>query len=350
MVPAIQYDIFFVSLPTHESLATARDVDPTANRDLVFVRATDGDGVVGWGECSALNARGYNNEWARGAFGLLTSGFPVDRSGQPMAFAGLEMAELDLALKRNGLSLADHLGVARSQVTAGAVVGLGAPAETNNRVGSLVAAGYQRVKLKITSGGVVGPVEHIRQEFPGLELQVDANGSLGEPDIADLVRLAEFGVTMIEQPFAVDDHVATSQLRDSSSTPVFADESVRTVDDAESRPWFDGLVIKPGPSGGITTTLALLAHARERGLALSAGGMLESGLGRHYLAAIAALDAFSITGDVSPASRWLAADPWRDLEMRKGQILVPNGPGVAPAPDENVLERFTVAQGRLLLQ
>lgn len=350
MAAATQSDIFLVSLPTHESLATAQNVDPSANRDLVFVRATDGDGVVGWGECSALNARNYNNEWARGAFGLLTSGFPVSRDEQPMAFAGLEMAELDLALKRNGLSLADHLGVARPRVTAGAVVGLGTPAETVDRVDSLVTNGYQRVKLKVTRGNVVGPVEHIRQQFPKLELQVDANGSLGAPDMADLVRLAEFGVTVIEQPFAVDDHEATYQLRDSTSTPVFADEAVRNLDDAQSRPWFDGLVIKPGPSGGVKATLELVAYASEKGMALSAGGMLESGLGRHYLAAIAALDAFSVTGDLSPAGRWLAADPWCDLEMRDGQIAVPNGPGVAPGPDEDALERFTVARGRVLLQ
>ncbi len=350
MAPAIEYEAFLVSLPTHDSLATAIDGEPTVGRELVFVRATDGDGSHGWGECSALNAPGYTPEWARGAFGLLTSGFPITPARYPLAFAGLEMAELDLTLKNRGESLASHLGVRRSHVPAGAVVGLGSPDETVGRVASLVSAGYKRVKLKITSGKIVDRVETIRRRFPEVELQVDANGSLDESDLSDLAHLAELQVTVIEQPFAVADQELTRRLRDVTDTLVFADEAVRTVADAQARPHYDGLVVKPGPSGGLQGTLELLAHATREQLQLSAGGMLESGLGRHFLAAVSGLDQFGITGDLSPAGRWLAADPFDDLQMSDGEIAIPIAPGVAPAPDADALKRFTLAQGRVLLQ
>ncbi len=74
----------------------------------------------------------------------------------------------------------------------------------------------------------------------------------------------------------------------------------------------------------------------------SVGGMLECGLGRHALAAIGALDGFSITGDLSPASQWLSEDPWPDIEMVGPDIVVPTTPGVAPPPDQAVLERLTL--------
>ena len=72
------------------------------------------------------------------------------------------------------------------------------------------------------------------------------------------------------------------------------------------------------------------------------GGMLESGLGRHVLAALAPLPAFTLTGDLSPASRWLEDDPFQDISMRNGMIPAPTQPGIAGEPVANLLDRYTV--------
>ena len=75
--------------------------------------------------------------------------------------------------------------------------------------------------------------------------------------------------------------------------------------------------------------------------------MLETGLGRRALAAVAGLPGFTLTGDLSPAARWLAADPWQDLTMTDGRITVPTTPGAAPEPDPYVLDRYRIEQRRI---
>ena len=95
------------------------------------MRLIDGDGAEGWGECAALAAPGYSTEWADGAFVALRDhlvpallaarSFPT--AGAPMAAAAVEMARVDLALRRRGRSLASRLGARRSTVPWCAVVG-----------------------------------------------------------------------------------------------------------------------------------------------------------------------------------------------------------------------------------
>ena len=105
------------------------------------------------------------------------------------------------------------------------------------------------------------------------------------------------------------------------------DESVRSRDDAErlhADGLLEGMSIKPGPLGGIAAAADLIAWAADRDVRVMVGGLLESGLGRHALAALAALPGVDLVGDLSPARRWLADDPWPDLVMRDGRIPVPD--------------------------
>lgn len=344
----LNHEVVLVSLPTRDSLTTSIDASPAPVRQLVFVKATDNEGHFGWGECSALNAPGYTPEWAQGAFGMLTSGGPISAAAHPMAFAALEMASLDLQLRASSTSLASHLGATKIAVTAGAVVGLGSIPDTLARMQKLVDYGYQRIKLKIGPGQIVDRTAAARKQFPNTELQLDANGSLGQSDLGDLASLADYGISVIEQPFKPTNADLTIRLREILDVPVFADEAIRTPAQLAERDFYSGLVVKPGPSGGLALTSLLITSATNMGWTLSVGGMLESSLGRHALAALAATEPFSVTGDLSPARRWLLHDPWPDLEMSDGQIAIPDQPGVAPHPDAELLERFSLARGRVL--
>jgi O-succinylbenzoate synthase len=110
-----------------------------------------------------------------------------------------------------------------------------------------------------------------------------------------------------------------------------------------------GVSIKPSRLGGLLPARDLHDGCVEMGLPATAGGMLETGLGRHALAALASLPGFTLTGDLSPAGRWLAADPWPDLEMGAGQIRVPTTPGVAPSPDPELIDRYTAKRSELTI-
>ena len=336
-------EVRLLGLRLVESLDAAHGTSGGGNRPLAVVRLTDGD-LTGWGECAALGAVGYTAETAGSAFDLLAGGDPIDPVRHPMAAAAMGMARLDLELRREGRSLAGSLGAERREVPAGATVGLGPIDEVVGRVDRMVADGYGRVKVKITPGHDTDVVAAVRSHHPDLDLQVDANGTYGRDDLGALRSLNEVGVTVIEQPVAVGDEVAATPLVESADAVVVWDESVRSRGDAErlhGAGLLDGVSVKPGPLGGIAVAAELIAWAARREVRVMVGGLLESGLGRHALAALAALAGVNLVGDLSPAGRWLADDPWPDLAMRGGRIRVPTTPGVAPPPDPDRLDAVT---------
>lgn len=343
----VSYEVRLLALPVVATLATAHDRTVDRTRELVVVCAQTDDGE-GWGECSALNRPGYSAEWAAGAFDVLAEGTPAVEVF-PMAAAAVEMALLDARLKREGRSLADYLGAGVEAVPAGVAIGLGEPSRVMEDVAQAAAEGFRRVKVKVVPGASVDIIAGLVSAHSGLEVQVDANGSFGSEHLRELMAMADVGVSAIEQPFAPSDLDALRRLYEAVEIPVVADESVVTFQDAQQLQ-ADGLLraisLKAPRLGGIASASALHDRCVEWGVSLTAGGMLECGLGRHALAALAALPGFTITGDVSPAARWLAEDPWPDLHLSHGSITVPSGPGVAPAPDREALDRFTVRLAR----
>ena len=337
-------EVRLLALPVRESLDAAHESSGGATRLLTVVRVTDGE-TDGWGECSALSAPGYTTETARSAFDLLAGGDPLDPIRSPMASAALEMAGLDRQLRRSGRSLASSLGVECTDVVAGATVGLGPVDRVVERVDRLVVEGYRRVKLKITPGHDRDVLATVRSRHPDLELQVDANGSYGVDDLDQLLVLDDLGVTVIEQPVAVAREAGAASRLAGAQAVVVWDESVRSREDAERLQGdglLEGMSIKPGPLGGVGAAADLVGWAAGHDVHVMVGGLLESGLGRHALAAVAGLSGVDLVGDLSPARRWLAADPWPDLVMKDGRIQVPTTVGVAPPPDADVLDALTI--------
>lgn len=354
-IPGMQMQVRLLSLPTREVLSAAHDETAArgaaaTDRLLVVVRLQIGR-WEGWGECSALNRPTYSNEDARQSF-LALSGQSDDEPG-PMAQAATVMAMRDLTLKRRNVSLASDLAGwdHQASVPAGAALGIANPDTLAARAADLFAAGYQRIKIKVMPDHVTNAARVVRDAAPGVELQVDGNGSFGPDDIAELACLEGLGVAAIEQPFAVDDVSSAASLVQAVEIPVVADEAVTTVADAErlaAAGALSGVSIKAPRVGGIPAAIELLDWCVDRGMAATAGGMLESGLGRHALTALAAHPGFTLAGDISPAQRWLAADPWPDVAMvggpGAGVVLVPTGAGVAPSPDPELLDEYTIDQ------
>ena len=337
-----------VKLATVQALAAAHGRDPEPYRLLTFVALhvdNDLDTVVGWGECSALNRAGYTNESAEGAFELLRAGTDFDAGRFPMAASALDMAALDADLRRAGQSLADRLGTTGTWAIAGGVVGLGPLPGVLDQVESLVDQGYRRIKCKIVPGGVTSVPTAVLASFPEVELHVDANGSLDRDDLAEVQALHDIGVTAIEQPFAPGDTESAARLIERCPITVVADEAVGSGDDVAALAFAGAATavsVKPPRLGGVGAALEVIGQAGRLGLAAAIGGMLESGLGRHVLAALAPLPQFSVVGDLSPARRWLAADPFPDIALRRGRIAAPKRIGIAGDPDLAVLERHTV--------
>jgi len=369
-------EVRLLSLPMREAFGAAHG---TVQRREITVLRVDTDQGHGWGECAALTEPTYTDEHAAGAFDVLTGtllprlvGRRVDVTGaldlvadvprNPMARAAVEMALLDAALRSAGRPLASWLadGVRgadgaepATSVPAGAVVGLGSPAEVADRVAALAAEGFGRVKVKIMPGHDRAVVAAVRARCPDLDLHADANGSYRADDLVLLASLGAEGLGALEQPFPPDHPELAAELvaaTTGSGLTVVADEAavdLAAVQALHRRRALRGVAVKPSRLAGLAAARALHDWCRGVGLELTAGGMVETGLGRHALAALAALPGFTLTGDVSPAGRWLAADPWPDLVMTGGRIEVPTAPGVAPDPDPDVLAHHTFRRAEL---
>ncbi|MFW2383848.1 MAG: enolase C-terminal domain-like protein [Acidimicrobiales bacterium] len=358
----MQVEIRLLALPVSAVLGAAHDPTPDSERLLTVVRIESEDGQLGWGECSALNRVGYTSEDARSAYDLLRgdprlaaagSGDEL-RSEAPMAMAALEMAEFDMRLKAQNISLASYLGVRRTIVPAGAVIPLGSLVQTVEAVQLAADEGFSRVKLKVDPRSAVDPVELVARVvggFPDIEVVVDANASFDADSAPQVEGMSAAGASAIEQPFPVHE-VALAAALVERGLHVIADEAVISLDavqDLVANRACTGVVVKSSRLGGLFPAFEMLGWCLENGVAAAAGGMQESGLGRAALAVVAAHDACTLTGDVSPARRWLAQDPWDDLQLQNGEILVPTGAGVAPPPDPTLLDRFTIASDQRIV-
>lgn len=357
-------ETFLLELPLREAFVASHGA--TTVRSIVVV-CVETDVGLGWGECSALPAATYTAESSGRAFEVITDHLTphlVGRSiepgrievavavvgANPMAAAALEMALIDAELTARGRSLADHLGVTAAAVPAGASLGLDSIPSTVARAAALVEEGYRRLKVKIEPGHDRALVEALRAAMPDVELHVDANGAYPPTGVEAVLAVVAAGVDAVEQPFPPAEVEAAAELVAAvRPVHVVADEAVGSVADAvelERRRALTGVSIKPARVGGLHAAVALHDRCLDLGLAATAGGMLECGLGRHALAALAGLPGFTLTGDLSPAGRWLAADPWPDLELVDGRLAIPAGPGVAPPPDPEVLAAHTVDHHR----
>lgn len=333
---------------------------------LVRVRTDVGDG---WGECAAFARPGYSPEFVASARlvidELLALAAPeadaaavasllAPISGHRMAKSAVEMAVLDAELRAAGVSFAEWLGVTRSTVPAGVALGfMSSTEELLDRVAAFVGERYDRVKLKVAPGRDVDVVATVRERFPDLALQVDANGAYDadDPDhMARLVELDRYGLDLIEQPFGDDDLIGHARLAERLGTPVCLDEPIVSLDTLRAAVAVGACEVvnlKPGRVGGYLEARRIhdwcAGHAPAP-VPLWCGGMLETGLARAANVALAALDGFTLTGDLSASSRFyehdIVAEP---ITVVDGRIAVPTVPGMGAEPDLDAIERFRIA-------
>jgi O-succinylbenzoate synthase len=365
-----------VGLAFRRPVVTARGVHRRRPVVLVRVLGSGPDGPVeGWGECAALADTTYDTEDAAGAWEVLEGALgpglvaacgagrllpPPSALGAlrrqaapsaPLAFAALEMAVADAHLRAAGVSLADLVGAGPGPVSAGAVVGrFATEEELVGQVGSLVDAGFTRVKLKIGPGADLGPVAAVRRRFPTLLVQVDANESYAESDTDHLARLDQFGLLCIEQPFPRDQLDAHARLATRIATPVCLDESLTSpaaVAGALASGACSVVCVKPARLGGIGAALETVAACSAAGVPLWIGGMFESGFARQVNAVIASLPGFAWPGDLSAPGTYLDEDLVVGPTRPPASVVPSRVPGTGPAPDGPTVERLTLRRARL---
>jgi O-succinylbenzoate synthase len=363
-------ELHHIELPLVHPFETSFGREITRSCILVAVHAA---GLTGWGECTAESGPWYSYETVETAWHVLSDflipfvlgqdiALPADVvarfqpvRGHQMARAGLENAVWDLLAQAQGVSLAELLAGKKDRVKVGVSVGIERTlGELLDKVNRYVDLGYGRVKLKIKPGWDVDVIRAVRERWPDLPLQVDANSAYTLADAPIFRELDQFNLLLIEQPLHHDDIVDHAKLQAQLDTPICLDESIHSPEHAR---WALDIAacgvinIKVGRVGGLTAAWQIHDLCAERGVPVWCGGMLETNVGRAANVAMATLPNFALPGDISASARYYPegkdiAVP--NFELNEDSTLsVPSAPGLGVRV---VPERLAAARLRLLVR
>jgi o-succinylbenzoate synthase len=355
-------DLKIVRLPLVRTFRTSSSTKHHLDHILVCVAA---EGLQGWGECASPSDPYYCPETVETCWHILRDflapavlgrgwatiddlvGLYARVKGNHFARAGLEMACWDLIARRDGRPLAALIGGTRSEILSG--VSLGIEHDTAallDQVERFLAEGYRRIKLKIAPGHDVEVVRRVRDRYPDVPLQVDANSAYTLDDLPTLRQLDAFDLLLIEQPLAHDDIIDHARLQASLSTPVCLDESIHSADDARKALDLGAcrvVNIKVSRVGGLREARRVHDVCRKRGVPVWCGGMHEFGIGRAANVALASLPGFTLPGDVSGSDRYYdddVVDP--PVLAHHGAVPVPDRPGLGHEPLVDRIARHTL--------
>jgi O-succinylbenzoate synthase len=336
-------------------------------RDVILVEAVTSDGVHGWGECVTMSWPGYSYEYGSAAIDVMRDhllpalsrrmddydprGVVADMNvvrGHPMSKAALSTALLDAWLREREISMGTYLGAVRDRVDCGVSVGI-PPTESVEalleEVGTYIDAGYRRIKLKIQPGWDIAPISAVRERWPSIPLQTDANQAYARADAEHLAGLDQYDLLLHEQPLEEEDWYGHVLISRACTTPICMDESIHSVASADSALEFGAasiINIKPGRVGGYLVAKDIHDLCLDRQAPVWCGGMLETGIGRAANVALAALPGFTLPGDTSASSRYYEVDVTEPFVLDDGQLPVPTGPGIGVDPLPEVLAELTV--------
>ena len=257
-----------------------------------------------------------------------------------------DVATLDAAGRASGRPVAQLLpGVQSSRlvpaVEVNATVGEVDAATAARAAARAAAAGFRTVKLKVggseDAAGEVARVSTVREAIgPHVRLRLDANGAWTPLEAIGLIeRLEPFQLEWVEQPVAADDLDGLQRVRAAVSTPIAADESVRSLDDARrliDAAAADVLVLKPMSLGGLRPSWEVARLASGTSVRVVVTTTIDAGV-----ATAAALHlAAAIPGEI-PASGLATGSLLEDdlletpLSIANGRMDVPQGGGLGIA-------------------
>jgi O-succinylbenzoate synthase len=361
-------ELHHINLPLVHPFETSFGRETARPCILVAVHAA---GFTGWGECVAGAGPWYAYETVGTAWHVLRDflipivlglevASPTDVAarfrpvrGHRMARAALEVAVWDLFAQAQGTSLAALLGGCRDRVPVGVSLGIESSLERLlDKISQYVDAGYGRVKLKIKPGWDVEIIRAVRERWPELPLQVDANAAYTPAHASIFEELDHFDMLLIEQPLHHDDIVDHARLQAQLQTPLCLDESIRSPAHARWALEVDAcriINIKLGRVGGLSAARRIHDLCEGYDLPVWCGGMLETNVGRAANVALATLPNFTLPGDISASARYYEEDVAEpNFVLNDDSTLsVPSGPGLGVRVDP---ERLAAVRVRHLVR
>jgi L-alanine-DL-glutamate epimerase-like enolase superfamily enzyme len=230
---------------------------------------------------------------------------------QVTARCAVEMALLDAYTKSLGIPLYKFLGGAEKSIETDYTVDIVSPGIAKTNAAKLAKKGYRVIKTKVGKD-LSDDVERllaIREGAPSCGITLDANQGFSPPDalhFLEVLKENHIRPLMFEQPVSKHDLAGMKYVKEHTSVPVGADESVFTSADAiriVRSECADVINIKLMKSG-IIEALDIAAIARSAGIKLMVGCMLETKLALscavHMVAGLGGFDFIDLDPHLRP--------------------------------------------------
>ncbi|MEE4352003.1 MAG: enolase C-terminal domain-like protein [Desulfatiglans sp.] len=190
---------------------------------------------------------------------------------EPSAWCALELSVLDLWAKRKGIPLWQLFtqNPKPGPFVYSAVLPVTNEQAFHELLSMIKEVGQTNVKLKVADR--VKGIHRIRliRKVLGsdINIRVDCNGAFSSDEALSFLEEAEsYSISAVEQPVPKEDFKGLREVSKYAQTPVIADESLRTMEDAkkliENR-CCKGFSVKLSKCGGLFNSLGLLEFARK---------------------------------------------------------------------------------------
>ncbi len=325
-------------------------------RESVILRLEAG-GIEAFGEAAPSPRYGQSAQSAERALSSLSEPpfFEPDRLEETLDAAAARLGPEKAALAALDIALHDYLGkirgaplhrllgldAARAPVTS-FTIGIDAPAVIERKIREAEEFPVLKIKLGLENDREI--IETVRR-LTDRPIRIDVNEGWTREEAAEkLAWLAQENVELVEQPLPAADLEGVRMLAARSAIPIFADESVHSAADIPRLAGaFHGINIKLMKCGGIREALRLIRAAREHGMKIMLGCMIESSVGITAAAQISPLVDFAdLDGNIL-----IRNDPATGVKTSGGRLMLPDDPGLGVTlRDGPVLEALRRNPGR----
>ncbi|MBI5555848.1 MAG: enolase [Elusimicrobia bacterium] len=208
------------------------------------------------------------------------------------ARTAVELALLDLLLGEQKKSLQCIIPAKINHVTYSGVVPLANHKTTAEIARRLRQLNLQYIKIKVGKSNDFKRIASIRDIMgPAVSIRLDANGAFQVKEAIQFIKAVEpYRIDCFEQPVKRGDNLAL--VKENSSIPIMADESIITCADAQdliTRRACDYFNLRITKCGGLYNTLFIAALAKPAGIKIQLGCLIGetailSAAGRHVAA------------------------------------------------------------------
>lgn len=333
----------------------------------IVIRVTDSDGVIGVNSIDPSTRATSPNTAAELAIAIRDKLAPAligeDPTNvnkvyeiaskiapqQPGAAAGVELACIELTCQRRGIAFHDYAGGAvMDKILFNAWVGELPPDEAATEALKWKNDGFKSMKIKVGNNAEIdgARVMAVREAVGSdIKLRMDANQQCNVNQalaLCDAVKNCD--MQLFEQPVPKDDLDGLRTVRRKGGIPIMADEAISdhpSLIHAIKADCADYIKFGIKQAGGMLPALKMMSTAEAAGLPV----VLGHGFGLD-LSTTAEIMLGATSQNVLPGLECVGPLKVTDticttrLDISKGRISLPTGPGLGLKLDENKLKKY----------